>query len=279
MAKTDKNLQQIKEQQFDEFIQENWYFNEVYTYLLKFENEFTNLSLIDFILNCQDALSSVYFEICINRSSKESTLKFIIDNREFYENKNKLNDFELYLTKFIVAHCMVSYYDEDKNKTDYFNQVLSICKSQSNYYKYYFDYHRGFFCTGNERGVCADWHLRLNTKQYATIDKNELAETLNKLKQTNTQPTPQQKEIEPIIWTGDNVLLGYLVQWLKDNGLIAKKTGRDNAIKNHFVNEKNMPIDNIKQSLQNMKTYNDGKLPKDFEKLEPLLKTLKDLID
>jgi hypothetical protein len=280
MAKAGKELKQNKEQQFDELIQENWYYNEVYTYLLKFENEFTNLSLIDFILNCQDALSSVYFEIGIIRSSKQSTLKFIIDNRKFYDNKNKLNDFELYLTKFIVAHCMVSYYKENKNMTDYFNQVLSICKSQSNNYKYYFDYHRGFFCTGNEWGVCADWHLRLNTHQYVTIDKKELTETLNKLKQTNTQPTPPQKEIKPIKWLKNSNLLAYLINELKDYGFID-----DESIwaicEQIFVDKKGNPIKaetftSMVKNYENNQTPDGTKgKPKTHTEITELIKTLK----
>jgi hypothetical protein len=247
---------------------------------LKFENEFTNLSLIDFILNCQDALDCVYFELSLNRDSKGSTLKFIIDNREFYENKNKLNDFELYLTKFIVAHCMVSYDNEDKNKTDYFNQVLSICKCQSNNYKYYFDYYRGFFCTGNERGVCADWHLRLNTKQYVTIDKKELAEKLNKLKQTNTQLTPPQKEIEPIKWQKNSVLLAYLINELKTYGFI-----NEDSIwaicEQIFVDKKGNQIKaetftSMVKNYENNQTPDGTKgKPKTHTEITELIKTLK----
>lgn len=87
------------------------------------------------------------------------------------------------------------------------------------------------------------------------------------------------KEIEPIVWTGDNVLLGYLVQWLKDNNYVSKKTSRDTVIKNHFVDENGKPIVNIKQGLQNMRDINNGGLPKDYEKIEPLLKILTDLKD
>ncbi len=95
--------------------------------------------------------------------------------------------------------------------------------------------------------------------------------------QNSTSPKQPQMQIEPIIWDTDNILLGYLIQWLKDNGFISKKTGRDAAIKNHFSDPTGKPITNIKQGLNNMKKYNDGALPKDFEKIEPLLNTLKEL--
>jgi hypothetical protein len=89
-------------------------------------------------------------------------------------------------------------------------------------------------------------------------------------------PTVQAaKSIEPIIWTGDKVLLGYMIQWLKDNGLISQQTGRDKAIESHFVDEKNRPIKNIKQGLGRVNASNDGSLPRSYEKIEPLLKVLK----
>ncbi|MBK7041527.1 MAG: hypothetical protein IPH46_13930 [Bacteroidetes bacterium] len=40
-----------------------------------------------------------------------------------------------------------------------------------------------------------------------------------------------QKQTEPIIWTANNVLLGYLIQWLKDEGFISKMCARDTIVK------------------------------------------------
>jgi hypothetical protein len=71
------------------------------------------------------------------------------------------------------------------------------------------------------------------------------------------------------------VLLAYLIDWLKKEGFISKKTGRDSAIRNHFVSENWKPIKNAKQSLKNMRLYNYGELPRKFEIIEPLLKELK----
>jgi len=110
--------------------------------------------------------------------------------------------------------------------------------------------------------------------------KKEIREILQSLleRKEDYPKTSSRKPIDPIIWTGDNVLLGYLIQWFKDEGLISKKTARDTIIKNHFVDDKGKPIENIKQALSNMKALNNGSLPKNFEKIQPLLKTLKDLL-
>lgn len=282
MAKTGKNLQQLKEQQFDELIQNNWYYNEVYSYLLKFESEFTNLSLMDFILNCESATLNILCALINDSNIKELTIKYIIEQNGYYDTDSILNDFELYLTKFIVAHCLTKRYKEDKKRTDYFNQVLSICKSQSNKHKYYFDYHRGFFCTGNEWGVCADWHLRLNTKQYVTIDKKELAETLNKLKQTTTQPTQPQKEIKPIKWLKNSNLLAYLINELKTYGFIDEDSIWA-ICEQIFVDKKGLPIKaetftSVVKNYENNKTPDGTKgKPKTHTEITELIKTLKAL--
>lgn len=112
-------------------------------------------------------------------------------------------------------------------------------------------------------------YLKIEYKNLVSVKANEFADVSDK--KLNNQ-------IEPIIWTGHNVLLGYLIQWLKDNGLISNKTGRDTAIRNHFISEKGVPIRNIKQALQKMRDINEGQLPGKYEKIDPLLKTLKDLL-
>jgi hypothetical protein len=120
--------------------------------------------------------------------------------------------------------------------------------------------------------ICAKYLKKL------TNELNELHKKEEIIIEVAKDITPLNKEIEPIVWTGDNVLLGYLIQWLKDEGFIKKKSARDTLIKNHFVDENGKPIENIKQGLSNTKKYNEGSLPKDFEKIQPLLKTLKDLL-
>jgi len=122
-------------------------------------------------------------------------------------------------------------------------------------------------------GVICAMYLKI-----LTIELNELLKKEEIIIEVAKDITPLNKEIEPIVWTGDNVLLGYLIQWLKDEGFIKKKSARDTLIKNHFVDENGKPIENIKQGLSNTKKYNEGSLPKDFEKIQPLLKTLKDLL-
>jgi hypothetical protein len=280
MAKTGKDLQQNKEKQFDELIQQNWYFNDVYTYLLKFENEFINLSLIDFILNCESATGNIFMALLNDRNIKDLTIKYIIEQKGYYDRYSILNDFELYLTKFIVAHCLVRYYKEDKKRTDFFNQILSISERQKYDYKYFADYGRYKYV--NEYGICQDWLLKLNTKQYVTIDKKELAETLNKLKQTTTQPTPPQKAIEPIKWQKQSVLLAYLINELKTYGYIDEDSIWA-ICEQIFVDKKGKPIKaetftSFVKGYENNKTP-DGKrgVPKNHAEITELIKTLKAL--
>jgi len=280
MAKTGKNLQQIKEQQFDELIQKNWYYNDVYTYLLKFENEFTNLSLIDFILNCESATGNILMDLLNDSNNKDLTIKYIIEQRGYYDFESKLNDFELYLTKFIVAHCLVRYYKEDKKRTDFFNQILSISERQKYDYKYFADYGRYKYV--NEYGICQDWLLKLNTKQYVTIDKKELAETLNKLKQTTTQPTEPQKQIEPIKWQKSSVLLAYLINELKTYGFIDEDSIWA-ICEQIFVDKKGNPI-KASTFTSMVKNYENNQAPdgtkgkpKTHAEITELIKTIKAL--
>jgi len=280
MAKTGKNLQQIKEQQFDELIQKNWYYNDVYTYLLKFENEFTNLSLIDFILNCESATGNILMALLNDGNNKDLTIKYIIEQRGYYDFDSKLNDFELYLTKFIVAHCLVRYYKEDKKRTDFFNQILSISERQKYDYKYFADYGRCKYV--NEYGICQDWLLILNTKQYVTIDKKELAETLNKLKQTTTQLTPPQKEIKPIKWLKNSNLLAYLINELKTYGFIDEDSIWA-ICEQIFVDKKGNPIKaetftSMVKGYENNQTPDGTKgKPKTHTEITDLIKTIKAL--
>lgn len=288
MAKTGKNLQQIKEQQFDELIQKNWYYNDVYTYLLKFENEFTNLSLIDFILNCESATGNILMALLNDGNNKDLTIKYIIEQKRYYETalkpdyktNYKLNDFELYLIKFIVAHCLVRYYKEDKKRTDFFNQILSISERQKYDYKYFADYGRYKYV--NEYGICQDWLLKLNTKQYVTIDKKELAETLNKLKQTTTQLTPPQKEIKPIKWLKNSNLLAYLINELKTYGFIDEDSIWA-ICEQIFVDKKGNPIKaetftSMVKGYENNQTPDGTKgKPKTHTEITDLIKTIKAL--
>lgn len=300
MAKKIQKIEYSKEQMFDELLQKSWYFKEVYTYLLKYQTEFTNNSLMDFIINCNSASSNVFGALLNDSNNKTLTIKYIIEQNSYYqtaidtdfENRYKLNDFELYLTKFIVGHYLVRGLKEDQKRTDFFEQVLSITKSQNNNYKYYFDYHRGYFCTGNEWGVCADWHLRLNTSQYVTIDKKELAKKLKKLKQTpnqtTTQPKPPQKEIKPIKWLKNSNLLAYLINELKTYGFIDEDSIWA-ICEQIFVDKKGKPIKaktftSMVQNYEAITMYDEkgnpttqkGK-PKTHTEITELIKTLKAL--
>lgn len=290
MAKKTQKIEYSKEQMFDELLQKSWYFKEVYTYLLKYQNEFTNNSLMDFIINCDSASTNVFGALQNVSNNKTLTIKYIIEQDGYYQtaikpdyNSNyKLNDFELYLTKFIVAHYFIRGLKEDNKRTDFFEQVLSITQSQNNNFKYYFDYHSGFFCTSNEWGVCADWHLRLNTKQYVIMDKKKLAETLNKLKQTPNQPEPPQTKIEPIKWLKNSNLLAYLINELKTYGFIDEDSIWA-ICEQIFVDKKGNPIKaetftSMVKNYENNQTPDGTKgKPKTHTEITDLIKTLKAL--
>lgn len=278
MAKTGKNLQQLKEQQLDELIQMNWYYNAVYTHLLKFESEFTNSSLIDFILNCESATRNIFMALLNQSSNKTLTIRYIIEQKGYYDTDSKLSDFELYLTKFIVAHCLLRYYKEDKKRTDYFNQVFSISERQMFEFKYFADYGEHKYVNGN--GICQDWLLKLNTKKYITIEKRELAETINNLKQATTQLKPPQKQTEPIKWLKNSNLLAYLINELKNSGFVD-----ENSIwaicEQIFVDKKGNIIKaetftSMVKNYENNQTHDGTKgKPKIHTEITEIIKTLK----
>jgi len=111
--------------------------------------------------------------------------------------------------------------------------------------------------------------INKTTKSLSNVDFNTDSVRLQNIEQPIAT--------KPIIWTSDNVLLGYLVEWLKKHHFIAKSTSRDKTILDHFVDVEGNPIKNIRQGLQNMRDLNNGSLPQKYEKVEELLKDLIDL--
>lgn len=226
MAKTGKNQRKTKDQKFDELIQNNWYYNHVYIYLLKFESEFTNLSLVDFILNCNKATYNVLFALLNDSNNEDLTIKYIIDQNGYYETElesdytsnYKLNDFELYLTKFIVAHSLIKYYHEDKKRTDYFNQIWSITQGKKSHFNYIVEYDSGNLV--REKGVFYDWILDFNSSEYVQVKRKQLDELLSKLKVAKSNSDSKTIKIEPIKWQKKSVLLAYLINELKKYGFI-----------------------------------------------------------
>lgn len=242
--------------------------------LIPSENQFANLT--EFINNVDIAIQNVSMALDSQSASKDE----IIDNRDYYDKEKKLSDFELYLIKFIVAyelHERIIYLSDifpcppSSILRPYCDRIFACTKRDGSKFEYFVDFR---FVVDEPLGddypkyFKGGWSLKLN-------DNKSESETLTAMQPVNTQATPMEKQINPIIWTGDKVLLGYMIQWLKDNGLISQKTGRDSAIEGHFVDEKNNPIKNIKQGLSRVKSLNDGGLPKSYEKIEPMLKGLK----
>jgi hypothetical protein len=246
-----------------------------FEHLLPFDNK-------QFVENCGNAIGNVSNAL----DDRAILLDSIANDQIYYDKENKLSPFELHLTKFIVAYQLFKAfitwlnYDGVPLKEDgtprvgrdsfryehlifYYKRMYAITKRDSIKFEYCLDYDY----SESESLPVSDWSLKLNEKYIST-------ENSKAMQQINTPAMPQQMPIEPIIWTGDKVLLGYMIQWLKDNGLISQKTGRDSAIESHFVDERNQPIKNIKQGLGRVKALNDGGLPKSYEKIEPLLKKL-----
>ncbi len=280
MAKEKKqNEAELQLKKLNELIEKHWYFNKVYTYLLKFENEFTNLT--EFILNCEYASNKVFHALLKDNENKQP-VKTVIDNNGFYDFESKLPPFELYITKFIVAHCLVSYFKEDTIRTTYFNQINSITERQKNEFKYFIHYKRGGLCADwTGWGVCYDWLLKINTEKYVVIEKNKLSETMNKLKQQSTPPQDKAKQIEPIWWQGSGRLLGYLMEQLSQAGFIDKQSNFNKLIKEHFIDKDKKPFtDSIAQNRSGAgsnkgTSKNKGSKPKGHNEIDTLIENLK----
>lgn len=176
MAKTGKNLQQIKGQQFDELMIKDRYYNTIYLYLLKFEDEFIGLSLKSFILNCKNATDTLILLLASHRHRKDFNIEDLHEQKEIYDKEKLLTNFELYLTRFIVAHNIYNAYPHLREGTIFFNQTLNICERHKFEFKYLIKYSKNI-TLGDE--INKNWELVLN--------ENE-----------KKQPTPPQKEIEPI---------------------------------------------------------------------------------
>lgn len=275
MAKRIKEKEKSKEQIFDELILKNWYLKEVYTYLLKYENEFVNLC--DFVRNL-DLSSHKIFMLLLPEG--QQTIKSIIDERKNFEvfYAYKLNEFEFYLTKFIVAHCMFKYYKEDSKRTLFFNQVESITKGKANNFKYYIEYHRGFFCTGNNWGVCADWLLKVNVKKYKLIDLEELNIEIERRKLNKTNHSELTlKKIETIKLELNQTQIVYLFQTLIKEKLINETLNPKlwHLVSTYFTDKDNKPLSNIHQTKGNLENTKTGKPKAKADLIESIAKGIK----
>lgn len=113
-------------------------------------------------------------------------------------------------------------------------------------------------------GVLIAFSLNRLEKEYLNLSNNNIKKDVINVKNSNNA----------IIWNKNNVLLIFLIDWLKENHYISDKSSRNSIIKNHFTNISGEEIKNIRQSLHNVKALNEGQLPKGYEKLENLFKEL-----
>lgn len=250
------------EDYFDTFLEQSGdYWKETYFELLKYENEFYYLK--EFIVQTKLlALNEV-----VKQLEEEKGTQRIIDGIPNLV-PNTLSPFEELLTKWIIADYVHTFEQGSIRSTEtFYKTVKTIVERETKNFSVQID-----FC---KSPVELEFALQFVYGHWRLIEVSKRKES----NQNTNDINKAQKQIEPIIWDADNVLLGYLIQWLKDNGFISKKTGRDSAIKNHFVDATSKQITSIKQGLNNVKKFNDGGLPKDFEKIEPLLNNLKNLKD
>jgi len=160
------------------------YYKAIYLYLLKFEDEFIYLSLKDFILNCAIATYQVTMQLARHKHTKDISIEFINEQKEFYDEKNSLTNFELYLTKFIVAHNIYKVYDEDFNRTVFFEKAWNNCKMLNSKFKYSIKYSDNIQI---EKMNSLDWELVLNKYQHEPSNKwkdlikNELQDRLTEI--------------------------------------------------------------------------------------------------
>jgi hypothetical protein len=176
------NEKKVKE--FNELMEKDSYYKAIYLYLLKFEDEFIYLSLKDFILNCAIATYQVTMQLARHKHTKDISIEFINEQKEFYDEKNSLTNFELYLTKFIVAHNIYKVYDEDFNRTVFFEKAWNNCKMLNSKFKYSIKYSDNIQI---EKMNSLDWELVLNKYQHEPSNKwkdlikNELQDRLTEI--------------------------------------------------------------------------------------------------
>lgn len=241
MAKNGKKTEYNKEQAFDELLQNSWYYNQVYIYLLRFENVFTDISLMDFIINCEQSTGYVLIALLNETNNKDLTINYIIDKRGYYETSIKpdyfttyeLNDFELYLTKYIVAHCIKTAYKEDKKRTDYFNRVLAITESKKGRFKLSVNNYSDLFNINDlEMGnVFDEWQLLINENIKQDTEKRNKANTKFQIPTDLLDKLEQGGFIqkEPLQWLKSKSLLAYFVDVANDK--LNLKHGQKRSIK------------------------------------------------
>lgn len=257
MDKSNKNLEQIKMQKLETLLKDSdkWYFNDVYIYLLKYEDRFNDL--IGFILNCNKAVSGIRFEIDTNTPLIEAAKQKSYYERITEPNKEsyKLNDFEFYLTRFIVAFYLGNFVNNDYY-SDYFKMVLSITESQ----KGKFDLYINYFENGRgiedllEGNICNAWQMQPFEPNTAT----------NQTKQQSIRPIQLEMEQRQII---------YLFQKLIDEKLLneTKNPTVWDLVAKYFTDKDNRPLKNIHQNKEGLNNTKTGKPQKNATEIENII--------
>lgn len=195
---------------------------------------------------------------------------------------------------FIVKGVNAFKYGEVDSNLNYFNLnfndlgviKLELIKELNTQYNKYFAYccHE-LNVNENElisiNNFIAIYYLSLYINSYAEAKLNKfMKDKLEILKATPTQPTPPQKEIEPIKWQKQSVLLAYLINELKTYGFIDEENIWA-ICEQIFVDKKGNPIKaetftSMVKNYENNQTPDGTKgQPKKHTEITELIKTLK----
>lgn len=279
-----KEISTIKEH-LSMLITNSTYYRDIYYHLLKFESEFTNVG--QFIINCDISISYVYNALQNETNDERMTVKHICDNEWFYDPKIYaiapvgLNQFEMYLIKFIVADCLAypsvipfvvkNTREYNKRRSDYYQQIEFMTKSRMNEFTYFIEFEKYQKING---GINEYWLLKLNP--------NKVLQNLNN--STMLSEPPLQKVIEPIQWQKDATLLAYLFNELQKKGFIKDKTLWKKLtfffVDKEGINFKNRTFPNLITSYGKTKTIHNGKnVPTDHKDISDIVSVLVEVIN
>ena len=209
---------------FEDAIEFNNYLNQLYIYLYDFRELFENIK--GFFINLDRSYENVRRNI---QNRIEISLTEIAKDDEIFNSytKIKLSEFELYLTKFIIAHNL----KKSEIKTFRIQKFFSLILANTIYNKEKYEYSIEYIC--NDK-LMFDWSI--------------ISKTQNENNKINTNmKIENKKEIESISWTGETKRdIAYIFWQLKKLNLIECKnlgmtlskiiTYLDNPIDNTYFN-------------------------------------------
>ena len=157
-------------------------YGDLYARLVECEEMFNNLK--EFVLNCDKATTNLFNEIFgynpdnldVNKNPVFYLKKVlpnmnqIVKENKYYQIDYHLNDFELYLTRFLVGSYVLSE-TIFPSLDNYFTQILSITKKRVNDFAYYLTFDRGIRNSSNGIFPSIKWEL-IKHKNEVVTEKN-----------------------------------------------------------------------------------------------------------